>query len=125
GGPARARHRSEKGERARRRGRARPPDRRERRARADDTALCAQTPEPEARHRIALPGRRQWRGTRRRTIVERERVPEVPRVPQVPPGSGSGVRDSAGLWSPSPELRSENIEPELRNAGTGELVEPP
>ena len=54
------------GERQRRRGRARPRDRLERRARADDAALRAEAAEPEARHRDAVPRRRQRRRARRR-----------------------------------------------------------
>ena len=62
----RARDRSGQGERQRRRRRARPRDRLERRAGADDAALRAEAPQPEARHRDALPRRRQRRRARRR-----------------------------------------------------------
>ena len=42
------------------------PDRRERRARADDAALRAEADRREARHRVAVPRRRQRRGARDR-----------------------------------------------------------
>ena len=38
------------------------PDRRQRRAHSDDAALRAEAPGQEARHRDAVPRRRQWRG---------------------------------------------------------------
>ena len=60
-GHARARPRPRARQRARRRGRARPSDRRQRRARADDAALRAEAARRQARHRHALPRRRQRR----------------------------------------------------------------
>ena len=75
---ARARPRSRAGQRPRRRRRARPPDRRQRRARADHAALRAEAPRQEARHRDAVPRRRQ----RRR--------------------AGGGVNDPSGLGRGTP-----------------------
>ena len=57
------------GERPWRRGRTGPPDRCQRRARADDAALRAEAPQSEARHRVALSGRRQRRRARGRKDV--------------------------------------------------------
>src|SRR2546423_9976724 len=80
--------------------------------------------EPSTQNREARTSN-QNSGTRE--LVERERVPEVPRVAQVPPGSGSGVRDSAGsLWNPA--RRTEKREHRTRtrepgNPGTGRTRE--
>ena len=69
-----ARARSGARQRQRRRDCAGPPHRRQRRACAHDAALCHEGARREARHRLAVPGRRQWRGAGGRDVSRQSTV---------------------------------------------------